>query len=87
LCFFKIMVSEENVFIRIEDNGIGIPDKHIDKVFDMFCRVSSLSDGAGLGLYIVKETLEKLDGSITVVSKADQGTVFNIELPNFSGNK
>jgi signal transduction histidine kinase len=84
--FFKIQISEEKVFIRIEDNGIGIPDKYIDKVFDMFCRVSSLSDGAGLGLYIVKETLEKLDGRIALISKADQGTVFNIELPNFSVN-
>jgi signal transduction histidine kinase len=83
---FKIRISEDKVLIKIEDNGVGIPAKYIGRIFDMFYRVSTLSDGSGLGLYIVKETLEKLDGKITVFSEANQGTIFNIELPNFSTN-
>jgi signal transduction histidine kinase len=79
----KIHVSEEKVLISVEDNGVGIPAKYIDRIFDMFYRVSTLSDGAGLGLYVVKEMLEKLGGKISVLSKPNQGTVFNIELPNY----
>jgi len=82
--FLKITInhSEVDTIIRIEDNGIGIPKKHIDKVFDMFYRVSESSKGSGIGLYIVKETVEKLEGKITLESEKGKGSIFDIRLPN-----
>jgi len=48
----------------------------------MFFRGTTQSKGSGIGLYIVKETINKLNGSIEVVSKENEGTSFEIELPN-----
>lgn len=67
----------------VEDNGIGIAREYIEKVFDMFFRATMQKEGAGLGLYIVKETIEKLFGTITVDSQPRVGTCFRIEIPNF----
>jgi PAS domain S-box-containing protein len=72
----------ENVIITIEDNGIGIAEDKQEKVFEMFYRATKLSTGSGLGLYILKETLEKLEGRITLKSKLNIGTKFIIQLPN-----
>jgi PAS domain S-box-containing protein len=66
----------------IEDNGIGIADKDKEKIFEMFYRATTLSTGSGLGLYIVKETLEKLGGKIFMESELKKGTKFSIEVPN-----
>ena len=67
--------------IIIEDNGIGIGREHLEKVFDMFYRASYKSAGSGLGLYIVKEIVQKLHGTITVDSEMGVGTKFTITLP------
>ena len=81
--FVKMHVSiEEQATIVIEDNGVGITSECIDKVFDMFFRGTNLSDGAGLGLYIAKEAVEKLSGKISVTSVDRQGTTFTVLLPN-----
>ena len=48
----------------------------------MFHRATQLSTGSGMGLYIVKETIEKLQGSIHVVSDVDQGSIFTVTIPN-----
>lgn len=77
-----IKTTHENAVIRFEDNGIGIPEEYLSKIFDMFFRATDRSEGAGLGLYIVRETVEKLNGSITVDSHANEGTVFDIIIPN-----
>ena len=63
-------------FIIIEDNGLGIENSQIDKIFNMFYRASTQSEGSGLGLYIVKESVQKLGGSIKVNSKPQKGTRF-----------
>ncbi len=68
--------------IAISDNGIGIPPKFHKKIFDMFYRVSTESIGSGLGLYIVKEAVHKLNGSIEVQSEVGVGTTFLIKIPN-----
>jgi signal transduction histidine kinase len=84
--FVKIKVNsngdtrQKRTRIEISDNGLGISDEHIDKVFDMFYRASSEKAGTGLGLYIVKETVEKLMGTIQVTSQLGEGTSFIIEL-------
>ena len=75
-------LSETEAKIRVKDNGIGIPMEHQRKVFDMFYRVSSASVGSGLGLYIVKETLDKLNGRISMTSELGVGTMLDIYIPN-----
>jgi two-component system, sensor histidine kinase and response regulator len=78
----SIKVSEKNARIIITDNGIGIPPKHKDNIFKMFYRATTQSTGSGIGLYIVKETLEKIDGKIKLISTEDEGTTFEMEIPN-----
>jgi hypothetical protein len=80
----EILVSlgDDVVDMIVRDNGIGIPDHCLPKIFDMFFRATEKSEGAGLGLYIVKETLDKLGGSIRVNSAMDEGTTFFIQVPN-----
>jgi signal transduction histidine kinase len=70
-----------NLVIMVEDNGLGIPETHITKIFDMYVRAHETSHGSGLGLYIVKETVEKLGGRIEVASEVSSGTSFTITIP------
>lgn len=74
--------KEKTVFITVEDNGMGIAPEHLHRVFDMFYRASEKSEGSGLGLYIVKETLQKLGGDISVTSKLGEGTAFTFSVPD-----
>jgi PAS domain S-box-containing protein len=78
----KIHVDHLRADISFADNGIGIDDKNLNRIFDMFYRATEQSDGSGIGLYIVKNAVEKLGGQISVASKIDQGTRFSIILPN-----
>ena len=68
----------------VKDNGQGIAEKHLDKIFNMFYRASEGGGGSGLGLYIVKETVDKLNGKIQVLSELGKGTSFSIVLPTVS---
>lgn len=82
--YISIQPSDAGVTISINDNGIGISrDKH-EKVFDMFYRASVQSEGTGIGLYIVKETVEKLNGTITLISEPGVGSDFSIYLPTIN---
>ncbi len=72
---------ESTVSISIKDNGIGIQEEAREKIFDMFYRASDRAGGSGLGLYIVKEIVEKLEGSITVNSVFGVGTTFEVRIP------
>ncbi|CAD5274648.1 MULTISPECIES: ATP-binding protein [unclassified Imperialibacter] len=75
-----VKVAKEEAVIVLEDNGIGIEPEYIGKVFDMFFKMGE--SGAGLGLYIVRETVERLKGSIVLTSEPDKGTTITITLPN-----
>jgi signal transduction histidine kinase len=81
-CFLEITFrkQEGKHLIQIKDNGIGISKENQAKVFDMFFRATLQSTGSGLGLYIVKETVEKLGGTIAVDSVPDQSTAFIVTL-------
>jgi signal transduction histidine kinase len=79
-----VTISAASADIQIRDNGIGIERENHEKIFNMFYRVSTQSVGSGLGLYIVKETVEKLHGVIDLESEPGKGTVFNIHLPNLA---
>jgi signal transduction histidine kinase len=70
------------VEIAIQDNGQGISKESIPKIFDMFYRASSGTDGTGLGLYIVQEALSKIKGIILVDSQLGKGSTFKIVLDN-----
>lgn len=78
----KVHVHKTSVVLTVEDNGIGIESCYHERIFDMFFRVSSLSQGSGLGLYIVQETLEKLEASISVASELDKGSTFKLVFKN-----
>lgn len=78
----SITTSEDRAEIIATDNGIGIAADQIDKIFNMFYRATERSKGSGLGLYIVKETISKLHGTIKVKSKFREYTSFEITIPN-----
>jgi signal transduction histidine kinase len=65
----------------IQDNGEGIDAKHLDRVFDMFYRGTTNSMGTGLGLYICKEIVHKMNGSISLTSEIGIGTSVTIQFP------
>ncbi|WP_062054027.1 ATP-binding protein [Sediminicola sp. YIK13] len=77
-----VTADEKNANILIEDNGIGIGKEHIDKIFEMFYRATKLSTGSGMGMYIVKETIDRLDGTIQIESELHKGTTFKFTIPN-----
>ena len=77
-----ITADSDKAVIIFSDNGIGIQEEYIDKIFKMFFRANADSKGSGLGLYIVKGAVEKLNGSVRVQSKLGEGTTFMIEIPN-----
>jgi signal transduction histidine kinase len=81
--------TDENTCIDVIDNGIGIEKDELDKVFDMFFVSPSNHIGTGLGLYIAKESIQKLGGFIDVQSHKGMGTKFTICLPlnNQQNNK
>lgn len=81
--FIKVTASRSSsvVTLRIEDNGQGIRPENQARIFDMFYRASSQSEGTGLGLFIVRESLARLDGQINVKSEFGMGSVFTITLP------
>jgi len=68
----------------IQDNGIGIPDAQLEKIGSRFSRHSTQSTGAGLGLFITREILQKLDGALQVQSEPGKGTRVTLEVPNVS---
>lgn len=81
----KVIVEQDlqkgTTSIEVADNGMGIDQEHLDKVFDMFFRASNdKAEGSGLGLYIVKDTVGKLGGHITVSSHLGEGTSFTLTL-------
>ncbi|MCI0751258.1 MAG: HAMP domain-containing histidine kinase, partial [Flammeovirgaceae bacterium] len=72
--------SEDKVIVTIEDNGRGIEQEHLSKVFDLYFRASELSNGNGLGLYLVKKAIDRLKGSVKIQSEYGSGTRFEIIL-------
>ncbi len=78
----KIEVDKDKFLLEIADNGIGIESDYLPNVFKMFYRATSSVTGSGLGLYIVKESIERLGGSIEVTSEFGVGTKFMVQIPN-----
>lgn len=74
------------IYLEIADNGMGIKEAALPKIFDMFFRAHDHGEGTGLGLHIVKETIDKLGGTIAVHSTVGKGTTFKITLPTKFNN-
>lgn len=77
----KTVKNNEIMMISIQDNGIGIPDEIHDKIFDMFYRGHPTATGNGLGLYLLKNAVDKLNGTIELSSAKHQGAHFLIKIP------
>jgi signal transduction histidine kinase len=76
-----INVDEHQAAIDVNDNGMGILKEHLEKIFTQFFK-SKMNHGSGLGLFIVKEALNKINGTINVSSNIEDGTTFKITIPN-----
>jgi signal transduction histidine kinase len=78
-------LTGRRIALRVTDTGIGIPEEHLERVFDVFFQVDGSSTreygGAGLGLAIVKSYVEAHGGEVTVSSTQGQGSTFSLVLP------
>lgn len=81
--FIKIIIfkQDEDVILKVEDNGQGIPSEHQSNIFNMFYRATEKNQGSGLGLYILKRAVERMQGSISFTSVLNEGTSFEIRIP------
>lgn len=84
----KINHDDENLFIAVEDSGVGISEEHIDKIFDLFFEIpmhnqvqKNYNKGTGIGLSIVKNIVRLHKGSIDVTNKPAGGVIFKVTLP------
>src|SRR5258707_4018954 len=80
----SIKFADNKAEILITDNGEGITDEALLKIFDMFYRGWGSCSGSGLGLYIVNEAIQKLQGTINVHSEFGNGTEFTVTIPSLA---
>ncbi|MEN9640416.1 MAG: hypothetical protein RLZZ262_2285 [Bacteroidota bacterium] len=76
------VINREKLFLKLQDNGVGIPADKLPDVFEMFNRNDPKNVGSGIGLYIAKESVNRLQGKIHVESTEGQGTTIILEVPN-----
>ncbi len=74
--------SKGGIHLTIKDNGMGIAQNEVDKIFDLYYRSNTTISGTGLGLYVAKNVVEQLNGTIAVESALNDETKFDIQLPN-----
>ncbi|UXP31074.1 ATP-binding protein [Reichenbachiella agarivorans] len=77
----KIYGRKRDIIVLVHDTGIGIEERNQNKIFDMFFRAHNDTKGTGLGLYLLKSAVEKLEGQIAFESEIGVGTTFKIILP------
>lgn len=78
----SIEVLRGSVTIIVSDNGAGIDKKYIDEIYNLFFRAHVQESGSGLGLFNVKSSVSKLNGTISVSSVVDEGTTFTVVIPH-----
>ena len=74
--------NENNAIISFIDNGIGIEKEYLEKIFEIFYRANTHAKGTGIGLYLVREYLQKIKGTVNVRSIFGEGTEFALDIPN-----
>jgi signal transduction histidine kinase len=77
----SIRENNDSIHIIARDNGNGIPEAQLDKIFEIYFRGSTLSSGNGLGLYVVKRAVEALNASVKVESRLNEYTRFEVNFP------
>ena len=81
----KVTKEDSNICIAVSDDGPGIAEQHLHRIFDRTYRVEASRNkdtgGSGLGLYIAKNLAEQMDGQLKVESKEDVGTTFYLTVP------
>ncbi|NOS93570.1 MAG: tetratricopeptide repeat-containing sensor histidine kinase [Cyclobacteriaceae bacterium] len=77
----SVFKDDGHVIIHVEDNGQGIPPEHQSNIFNMFYRATEKNHGSGLGLYILKRAVERMQGDIDFVSVPNQGSAFEVRIP------
>lgn len=79
--FISSYVEKETAVLCVEDNGLGVDEHQLPKLFTMFKRLHTHVEGTGIGLYIVKRIIENNGGSISVESKKNIGSAFKVHFP------
>lgn len=81
--YVHIRIWDENgwIIIQVEDNGEGIHEEHQPRIFEMFYRATEQAGGSGLGLYILKRSVDRLNGLIDIQSMVGVGSTFTVKLP------
>ena len=79
----KLDYADDTLILQVQDEGIGIPDADQPYLFEPFHRAANVETipGTGLGLVIIKESVELHDGTITVDSHVNVGTIFTVRIP------
>ena len=74
-----------DIYIKVTDNGIGIPKENLPRIFERFYRVDKArsrdTGGTGLGLAIAKQIMDEMGGDIKITSEVDEGTEVTITVP------
>lgn len=85
--FVRIRVRGDagGIVLQVEDNGLGIPAEHQPRIFELFYRATENEMGTGLGLYILKRSVDRLNGTIEVNSDKGVGSTFTVKLPSLKG--
>lgn len=87
----RMYETDRHVCVEVSDNGLGIGEEHLPRIFDEFYRVdprrSAPVKGSGLGLSIVKTLVEAHGGTIDVKSRLDEGTTFLVRFPKYSDSR
>jgi signal transduction histidine kinase len=82
---FDAWSEDGDIFVKVQDEGIGIPEEALPNLFQRFYRTKTAVErgiaGTGLGLYMVKESVENYNGEIKVDSEIGKGTAFTVRLP------
>jgi signal transduction histidine kinase/CheY-like chemotaxis protein len=87
LAFFPLLKTGNYVRFSVVDNGVGIEESHITKIFDPYFSTKSKDTGSGLGLYVSYGIIKAHNGFIDVTSKPSAGTTFDVYLPAFEPPK
>jgi signal transduction histidine kinase len=77
----RTFVSDSEVVCEISDTGVGIPQEHLETIFEPFFTYRTSGDGTGLGLYLVRNIVQKYEGTIQVESQMGVGSTFRVKFP------